>query len=618
MRTRKALIVLAVSAGLAAAAFLIPTLWFRPWFVSHLYTRIVVEVALRHPMLLTRLGLPGVDLGGDRLDDFSPAGEQRDADWLERQLWYLRSYERGGMSPSQRTSAEVLEWFLNDREEGRPFLYMDYPVNQFYGFQSELPAFMTGIHPLRGRRDAENYVRRVARFGVAFDQVLEGLRLRERRGIVPPRFVIGRVRGQLRALADSSATAHPLYTSLVERLERLARTSPRSALRDEDQRRLLARLEREIRTVVIPAYRRLDDYLAALEPRAPGTDGVWALPNGDRYYAHLLRSYTTTDLNAEQIHALGASEVARIQGEMHAILSAQGMDARDLGAALRRLGHDPRFLYPAGDSGRTRMLADYRAILEDADRRLDPLFDLRPRARLQVQPVPEFKQAGAGTAYYEPGSMDGTRPGVFYANLGDPTQEPRWAMRTLAYHEGIPGHHLQISIALELKGLPLFRRVIPFIAYVEGWALYAERLALEQGFETDPFDRLGALDAELLRAARLVVDTGIHRRHWTREQGIDYLLRNTGLSDSTAVAEVERYIVLPGQACAYKVGELEIRRLREHARERLGDRFDLRAFHRVVLGNGALPLTILDGLVEDWVRSQEGAPSAERRGAPRS
>jgi uncharacterized protein (DUF885 family) len=294
------------------------------------------------------------------------------------------------------------------------------------------------------------------------------------------------------------------------------------------------------------------------------------------------------------------------------------MDSRDLGAALRRLGRDPRFLYPAGDSGRTRMLADYRAILEDADRRLDPLFDLRPRARLRVEPVPEFKQAGAGTAYYEPGSLDGSRPGVFYANLGDPTQSPRWAMRTLAYHEGIPGHHLQLSIAQELRGLPLFRRVIPFIAYVEGWALYAERLALEQGFETDPFDRLGALDAELLRAARLVVDTGIHRRRWTREQGIDYLLRNTGLPDSTAVAEVERYIVLPGQACAYKVGELEIRRLREHARERLGDHFDLRAFHRVVLGHGALPLTILDGLVEDWVRSQERAPSAERRGAPRS
>ena len=487
---------------------------------------------------------------------------------------------------------------------------MNYPVNQFYGVQSELPAFMTGIQPLRGRGDAEHYVERVGRFGAAFDQVIAGLELRERLGIVPPRFVIDRVLAQTRALAAAPPRSNPLYTRFERGLGGMR------GVRGADRQRLLARLEREIRTVVVPAYGRLDDYLAALEPRAPTLDGLWARPNGDACYAHLLRSYTTTGMSADRIHALGLAEVARIQGEMRAILAAQGIEARDLGATLRRLGREPRFRYPPGDSGRARILADYQRILGDADRRLDALFDQRPRSRLRVEAVPAFKQATSTGAYYEPGSIDGSRPGIFYANLRDPAEVPRWSMRTLAYHEGVPGHHLQISIAQELKGVPMFRRFIPFIAYIEGWALYAEHLALEQGFEPDPFDRLGALDAELLRAARLVVDTGIHHDRWTREQGIEYLARNTGLPDSEVVSEVERYIVLPGQACAYKVGELKLLELRERARARLGNRFDLRRFHHVVLGNGALPLTILERLVEDWVRSEElaAAPGATATG----
>ena len=610
MRPRTLLVSIAGALVLAGALFIVPTVWFRPWSIQHLYARVFLDFALRHPMLLTRLGLPGLDLRGGELDDLSVAAEAREARWVERQLKLLRSYDRSRMTPDQRTSVEVLDWFLSDQVEGGRFLYMDFPVNQLAGIQSELPAFLIGSHPLRDRGQAERYLRRVARIGVAFDQVIEGLRLREERRFTPPRFVLHRVIEQIRAFTASPPERNPLYTNFAQKI--------RGARGVDETRRqeMLGRLETEIRTVVEPAYRRLDDVLSALEPGASTLDGVWALPNGDAWYAHLLRSHTTTGMSADSIHALGLREVARIQAGMRALLEAHGRDARDLGAALKRLAHEPRFLYTADDSGRARMLADYGRILDDAERRLDPLFDVRPKSRLEVKAVPAFMQATSAGAYYEPGALDGSRPGTFFANLRDPRETARWAMPTLAYHEGVPGHHLQLSIAQELSGVPLFRRFIPFTAYQEGWGLYAEQLALEHGFEADAFDSLGALDAELFRAARLVVDTGIHRKRWTREQAIDYMVRTTGLPESKLVSEVERYIVMPGQACAYKVGELEILALRQRAMDRLGPRFDLKRFHHVVLCNGAVPLTVLERLVEDWIRSEEGATHAPRE--PRS
>jgi uncharacterized protein (DUF885 family) len=260
------------------------------------------------------------------------------------------------------------------------------------------------------------------------------------------------------------------------------------------------------------------------------------------------------------------------------------------------------------------ILARYQAILDDANQRLGPLFGVRPKAHLEVKGVPEFKQATAAGAYYQGPSIDGKRPGVFYANLRDPKETHRPDMRTLAYHEGIPGHHFQLTIQSELKGVPFFRRIIPFTAYIEGWGLYAEHLACENGFQQDAYDSLGALQAEVFRAVRLVVDTGIHREQWTRRQAIDYMVHNTGMDSTQVVSEVERYIVDPGQACAYKVGQLDILRLREDAKARLGSRFDVRAFHDVVLSNGALPLSLLERVVDEWVHDELKKPSAQERG----
>jgi len=272
---------------------------------------------------------------------------------------------------------------------------------------------------------------------------------------------------------------------------------------------------------------------------------------------------------------------------------------------MRELANEDRFLYPDNDEGRAQILADYKAILDEVSAGLDDWFSLKPETGIDVQRIPEFKEKTAPGAYYNGPAMDGSRPGVFYANLYNIKATPKFNMRTLAYHEGVPGHHFQIALAQENKDLPLFRRMGPFTAYIEGWALYAERVAWEAGFETDPYDNLGRLQAELFRAVRLVVDTGIHYKRWTREQAIDYMYNNTGITDTDVIAEIERYIVMPGQACAYKVGMMEIMALRQRAEQVLGDDFDVREFHEVVLKNGAMPLAILGRVVDQWIASKQ-------------
>jgi uncharacterized protein (DUF885 family) len=332
---------------------------------------------------------------------------------------------------------------------------------------------------------------------------------------------------------------------------------------------------------------------------------VWALPDGDKYYQYAIQTHTTTTLTAEQIHQTGLAEVARIGAEMDAILAAAGYTQKTRAERIQALSKSPAQLYANDDSGRAQILKDYQAIIDEITAGLDPAFATKPRAKVEVQRVPVFTERTAPGAYYNAPPLDGSRPGVFFANLRDMTEQPKFSMRTLAYHEAVPGHHLQMSIARELKGLPLFRTVIPFTAYSEGWALYAERLAWEMGFEKDPMDNLGRLRDEMFRAVRLVVDTGMHAKHWTREQAIEYMVANTGMAEAAVVTEIERYLVSPGQALAYKTGMLKILELRERARAALGTKFDIREFHDVVLKNGAMPLAVLERVVDAYIAGKK-------------
>lgn len=590
---------LLVTAGLV---FAIPTVWGKPWRIEHFYARVFLEFALERPMLLSELRIlegAGFDFHNDDLDDFSLAARERGAARVRDNLDTLRSYERAELDDP--LSYDVMEWFLADQAEGERFLFHGYPVNQISGVQSQLPDFLLNTHRIDDAEGAEDYVIRTSKLGVAFDQLIEGVRYREERGIVPPRFVMTRVLDQSRDFIAPPAREHVLYTHFADR------TAALEDLPAGEREVLLEQLAARIEDTVYPAYERLIAYLAAREPTASTDAGAWKLPEGEAFYAWRLRSSTTTDLSAGEIHRIGLREVERLQAEMKAILRDEGYEPTDFGATMAALGREPRFLYPDTDEGRAQILADYQAILDEIDAGIDHIFSTRPAVGVEVRRVPVFKEATSAGAYYDVPPLDGSAPGVFYANLRNVEEIPRFGMRTLAFHEGIPGHHFQIALAQEQRHLPFFRRLLPFTAYSEGWALYAERVAAENGFLPTPYDRLGHLAADLFRAVRLVVDTGIHAKRWTREQAIAYMRDSTGMVETEVVAEIERYIVWPGQACAYKIGQLEILALREQARQALGAGFDLRGFHDVVLKNGALPLTLLRRVVEDWIERERGA-----------
>ncbi len=591
--------------ALVIAGLVVNIVWFKPLFIRAFYEKVFVQFAFDSPELLSSLHLvEGLGIQGHnaRLDDASDAQQDRLMARLRQNLATLHSYDTTGLRGQDRLNYQVLDWYMRNILAGDAFRYDDYPVNQLFGVQNEFPSFMANVHQVHNRRDADYYNQRLAAVGRKFGQVLDGLKIREKHGVVPPTFVIDKAVAGMQNLVAQPAEQSILYTALAEKLKKA------DGLDAAAQAAVLAEAKRQITGTVYPAYQRLIDYFTALRPRSTTDAGVWKFPDGKAYYAYCLRQNTTTDLSAAEIHALGLREVARITAEMRAILRAEKVPGADsVGPTLARLGGEAQFLYPDTDSGRTQILTDYRRILAEVDRGLGGAFRLRPRARLEVRRVPVFKEKTSAGAYYEPGALDGSRPGTFYASLYDVKATPKFGMRTLAYHEGIPGHHFQIGIAQELKGLPTFRTVIPFTAYAEGWALYAERVAAELGFEKDPYDNLGRLRAELFRAARLVVDTGLHDQRWTREQAIRYLRQTTGMAESDVVAEVERYIVMPGQACAYKVGMLKILELRERAKQQLGPKFDLRDFHDVVLQNGSLPLSILEQVVNDYIAAKKAA-----------
>jgi uncharacterized protein (DUF885 family) len=578
-------------------------IWYKPFNVDHFYNRVFVGFALESPELMTQVGMFPRWLGYN--DELGEISVQSTLDGLQDLRGYLemsQSYDPADLTETQRLSQRIFEFFIESQVASEAFAFYDYPVNQMFGAQSNLPTFMIETHPITDEGTAEDYIARLNLFQWKFDGLLESLRYREERQIIPPRFVIDRVLTEMDAFVDQPAEEHPLYTSFVERLAEIDEPLPEDRVAELDAQVLAA-----IEGNVYPAYRELIEYFEALRLSADDRDGVWKLPDGDAYYASQLRQWTTTDMSADEIHQIGLDEVARIRGEMLDILHGEGYDGDDLGAMMQALGEEERFTYADEDGVRDQILADYQTIIDEVSAGLDGYFDqdTRPEAGVEVRRIPEFKEETAPGAYYNPPARDGSRPGLFYANLRSPAEIPRYSMRTLAYHEAVPGHHFQVTINQELEGIPIFRTFSLFGAYTEGWALYAERLAWEAGFEDDPFDNLGRLQAEIFRGVRLVVDTGIHSQRWTRQEAIDYMMANTGMPESEVVSEVERYIVLPGQATSYKVGMMKFLELRAIAQAALGDDFDIHEFHSVVLRNGAVPLSVLEDIVMEWIASKQ-------------
>jgi uncharacterized protein (DUF885 family) len=603
----RALSIVLAAALLAAAVFVVNLVWFRPFSLNLFYEKTFITFALQNPELLTSIGIAeqfGYRRHNAHLDDVSIAkGDRNFAAW-RGYLEDLKNYDPQDQTADQRLSTRVLTWFIDMQLQGERFRFHDYPVNQLFGMQSQTPDFLINQHLIADERGAEDYLSRLQEVPRKFDQLLEGLAVRESKGVMPPRFVIERVLIEMRGFAGKPATENPLYTHFSGKLAGLATLSA------AERQALAARCAQAIDAQVRPAYRKLIAFFEGQLARATTDDGVWKLPDGDAYYLYRLQQQTTTTMTPQEVHDLGVQQVARIEGEMAAILERQSQlqPGETPAQALTRLAKDPRFLYPNTDEGRNTALADYKAMIDDQLVRSRAVIGLVPKAPIEMRRIPVFKESTSPGAYYNPPALDGSRPGVFYANLRDMNEVPRFGMRTLAVHEGVPGHHFQIALAQERPGGPTFRKVLPFTAYAEGWALYAEWLALEMGlYKDDPFGNLGRLQAEMLRAVRLVVDTGIHFKRWTREQAIAYMQQKTGMPEGDVVSEIERYIVDPGQACAYMVGMMRIRAGRERAEKELGPRFDaqaLKAFHDEVLRGGGMPLEILDEQIDAWIETR--------------
>jgi uncharacterized protein (DUF885 family) len=591
-------------AVIVLAVFLINLIWFRPWSLNLFYEKVFAETVFGEPELLSALGLVeqfGITSHNGKLSDESPAHQQKVIDRWKKDLTQLHEYSLDRQSPPQRLSTHVLDWFLKDQVEGEKWQWHNYPVNQLFGVQNQYPSFMANTHRLLSPKDCEYYVMRLDALPKKFDQTLEGLKFREQKQILPPRFVVEEVLKEMSDFIAKPAAENVLATSFKTRAAKIDK------LTEQQRADFQARVENAITSHVYPAYQRLIAYFRELLPKTTADDGVWKLPDGDAFYAYALRSNTTTNMPPTEVHDLGLREVTRIEGEMRGLLDANGFAGQPIGAAMDKLSKDPRFLYSNDDKGRDEAIAEYKRLINNAVTESKAhLFLNAPKAQIDIRRVEQFKEATAPGAYYQGGAMDGSRPGIFFANLRDMNEVPKWSMPTLAYHEGVPGHHWQISIAQELKGVPQFRKVIPFTAYAEGWALYCEWLAKQVGwYDKDPFGDLGRLRDELFRAVRLVVDTGIHAKHWTRDQAIAYMREKTGMGEKEVKSEIERYIVMPGQACAYKVGMLKIQELRARAQKELGDKFDQREFHEAVLKNGSLPLEILEEQINDYIQKKK-------------
>lgn len=580
-----------------------------PFTLNQLADRQAIAFVARSPELFTQIGL----IDGTPFDRHSgklaPVGvAKRDSDYAftEKLLRELRQFDRAKLSTQEQITFDILE----DQYEGllafRQFAWVSsegvFAVDQMWGTNVRLPAFMLSSHTIKNRKTAENYVSRLEAMGAKIDGLTAEMKRQSEAGVVLPISLVERTI----AITQDTIAPEPADNPMVKKLAEQA--APLKDLTAEQRNALTTRATKAMSDGVYPAYARLITALNELKPVAQEQGaGVSRLQDGAALYALMLRQATTTEYTPDQVHQIGLDEVARITAEMDAILRTQGMTEGTVATRMLALNVRPDQLYPNTDAGRAEVIARYNAIMREVEAKMPAYFATIPPGQLKIERVPPALEKGASGGSYQPAAMDGSRPGTFFANLRDLAETPKYTMKSLAYHEGVPGHHFQIATAQGLKNLPLVRQQGLYTAYAEGWGLYAERLAAEVGmYANDPLGDLGRLQAEIFRAARLVVDTGLHAKGWSREQAITYMVGVTGTTESDVTTEVERYMANPGQACAYKIGQLKILELREKARTELGAKFDLKAFHTVVLENGAVPLTVLERLVDEWIARSKG------------
>ena len=563
------------------------------------FERIYNEKVDRFPERQTYLGIKK-DYG-----EWNDAAEEIELRELaitkENMEWLKSSIDYDLLDLQAKISYRLAIQNAEDAIRNFKYRHYNYPVNQMFGRHTDVASFLINMHLVTEVNDSEAYVSRLKGIDRVFDQLIENLKLRESIGVLPPKFVYPRVIESCENII-SGAPFHDtgedsaLWGDFRKKLKALEIDEPQYVMLKQEATEALME-------VVKPAYERLISFLKEQETRATTEDGVWKFKDGEEFYSESLRMTTTTELSSEEIHRIGLKEVARIHNKMRGIMKKVGFEG-DLQAFFQFMRTDPQFYYPNTDEGKQQYLDRAVAVIDDMRERLDALFLTKPEAELTVKRVEAFREKSAGTAFYQRPAPDGSRPGIYYANLYNTANMPKYKLEALAYHEGIPGHHMQLALAQQMEGIPKFRKLGGYTAYIEGWGLYCELLPKEMGLYQDPYSDFGRLSMELWRACRLVVDTGIHAKKWTREQGIAYYRENTPDTERDCIRMVERHIVMASQATAYKVGMLKILELREKAKERLGEGFDIREFHDVILRGGPLPLTVLEQMVDEYLQDK--------------
>ena len=594
----------AILGGLVVSSLYMVNLFImRPYSIDHFLAKELVMDMVDSPEMMTYLGIfdnynvilkHNQKLSVSSLED----ADQDHADRIKR-LKILNKYDSKKLSEIQKITKKIAIFDVeNDIHEFENFRFHSHPFNQISGGHLNIVEFMTDTHPVRNYREASDYIKRVEKFNEIFTADLLWLEEQKKQGIFAPQFVFDHVIRQLKELLAYEDKDNPLMQVFSRKVEALE-------LDLEKVTELKSNLSKVIASDVKLGFQSILDYMESNYENANQHHGVWSLPGGEDYYAARLRSYTTTNYTAEEIHQIGLAEVKRISDRMKGIFIELGYKVnKPVGSMMNDLNENPDFLYADTSDRKEIVINDFNQMVKEAEEGIKPYFNEIPVSPVEVRAVPEYSEQTAAGGYYQSPSLDGSRPGVFYANLYDIKQTATFGMRTLAFHEAVPGHHFQIALNQENSDLTFYRKFgYGTSAFSEGWALYSEQLALEIGLAKDLYDELGILQSELFRANRLVVDTGMHHKRWTREQAMKYMKETTGMSDTEVRVEIERYIVWPGQATSYKMGMLKILELRQKAKKALGEKFDLKTFHSIVLDQGNVPLFILEELVDNWIKA---------------
>ena len=578
--------------------------WAAPVGVNNYVNKVSAQLLFRSPELLTSLGVidnTPLDFHSGKLGRHDKQSELEDLDGLREARDGLNNYGPEGLEGQELLTWKIVAWFFDDMIRESEYEYGGYRVNQLSGPMVNLPQFLTDRHIVGDEKSFERYISRLNEFARVIAEVKIRVIDDRDNGTVPPDFVIEKTLLGMRSFIEGGAKQNPLFTTLPKKVENI------DGLSDVRKGELSQQALNVIETKILPQYGEMIALFEELLTISNHDAGIWRLPNGEEIYRSALRSNNSTTLTADEIHQIGLSEVARIELEMEDILVGQGLSEGSVVSRIRYLMELPEHNFANTDEGRIEQIAYLNEVNAQIMASIEDYFITIPPQPLEIVRVPEYSQDSAPGGYYQPPGLDGSSPGRFYINQKDTRDNPRWTLPTLMYHEGAPGHHFQLSAAQLIENVPFLRKVSPFTAYAEGWGLYSERIAAEDMgmYQDDPLGDLGRLQAEMFRAVRLVVDTGMHAKRWSRERAIEYMLSKTGMTEAEVTREIERYVVWPGQATAYKVGQLFMLRLRAMAENQLGDAFDIREFHEMILMNGAMPLEILEEFVESWVEAQK-------------